>query len=81
LGCREEERKYLPVLGVPAQHSRILGLADLTIILLFGLLNLLLSLELVVLGEGAGVTLLWKLSEPESSMDAGIGTLRAWARK
>lgn len=48
----------LPVLGLTLEHHRILILGDVIILLILSLLNILLSLDALVLGESAVVTLL-----------------------
>lgn len=47
---------YLPVLGFPLQHHRVLGLADVTVLLLLDILGALLGLYAVILRECALVT-------------------------
>ena len=53
---------YLPVLRITVQHRDILGFGDLAIILSLDVLDLEGSLDGVILGESAGVSLLQKLS-------------------
>lgn len=48
----------LPVLGVAAEHHRVLGLADLAIIVILNILDILGGLDPFVLGEGTLVALL-----------------------
>jgi hypothetical protein len=48
---------HLPVLGVALQHERVLGLADLARVVVLDLLDVLLGLDALVLGEGALVAL------------------------
>lgn len=48
----------LPVLGLTLEHHRVLILRDVIILLVFGLLDILLSLDALILGESAVVTLL-----------------------
>lgn len=49
---------YLPVLGLPGQHAGVFGFGDLIIAIVLGLLDVLLGLNPLVLGEGAVVALL-----------------------
>jgi hypothetical protein len=42
---------YLPVLGLTGKHGRVLGLADVTSILVLDLLDVLLGANAVILGE------------------------------
>jgi hypothetical protein len=48
----------LPVLGVTGEHHGIFILGDVIILLILGLLDVLLSLDALILGESAGVALL-----------------------
>ena len=43
---------YLPVLGLTGKHGRVLGLTDVTSILILNLLDVLLGANTVILGEG-----------------------------
>jgi len=52
-------RTHLPVFGLALQHYRILGLADLAGIIVLDLLDVGLSLDAVVLGESALMSLLY----------------------
>ncbi len=54
----EQFAKYLPVLRITTQHHRILWLADLAGVIVFGVFHVLLSLDTVVFREGARVTFL-----------------------
>jgi hypothetical protein len=47
----------LPVLGLAKEHLRVLRLADLASVIVLGLLDVLLGLDTVILGEGALVSL------------------------
>ena len=49
---------YLPVLGLTSQEHAVLGLGDVIILIVFGLLDVVLGLDSLVLREGAVVTLL-----------------------
>lgn len=49
---------HLPVFGLSLQHQRVLWLADLTGIIILHLLDVRLSLDAVVLGESALMSLL-----------------------
>jgi hypothetical protein len=51
---------YLPVFGITLQHHRILGLGDLIVLVLVNLLDGLLRLDAVILGESAVVALLYR---------------------
>lgn len=42
---------YLPVLGLTGKHGRVLGLTDVTSILILNLLDILLGADTVILGE------------------------------
>jgi hypothetical protein len=48
----------LPVLSIAGEHHRILILGDVLILIVFSLLDVLLSLNALILRESAGVTLL-----------------------
>lgn len=49
----------LPVLGFAGHHDGILVILDIIILILLGLLNGVLGLDALILGERAVVTLLW----------------------
>lgn len=49
---------YLPILGITLQHQRVFRLADVPRILILDLLDILLSLYTIVLGESALMPLL-----------------------
>lgn len=73
---------YLPVLGLAGKHLRVLGLADVTSILILDLLDILLGADAVILGESTLVASLdnwsvWVYVQYRRSNR----TLRAWARK
>lgn len=53
---RARSETYLPVLGIANEHAGVLGLAELSLIFILGLLDVLLGLDTVVLGEGALVS-------------------------
>jgi hypothetical protein len=48
----------LPVLSITGEHHGVLILGDVLILLLLDLLDVLLSLDALILGESAGVALL-----------------------
>jgi hypothetical protein len=51
---------YLPVFGLTLQHTRVLGLVNVIWVLVFDLLDVGLSLDALILGESALMTLLQK---------------------
>ena len=54
-----EENAYFPVFSIPRKHHWIFGLANLAITLI-GLLELLLGLDLFILGERSSMSQLQK---------------------
>jgi hypothetical protein len=54
----QSEVTDLPVLGLTGEHHGILILRDVLILLILSLLDVLLSLDALILGESAGVALL-----------------------
>ena len=61
-GQIEMDGTYLPVLGLAGKHLRVLGLTDVTGILVLDLLDVLLGADTVILGESTLVTGLKTLS-------------------
>lgn len=55
---QRKQETNLPVLGLPGQHDSIFVLRDVIILIILGLLNGVLSLDTLVLGERTVVTLL-----------------------
>lgn len=60
---QEDNETNLPVLGLAGEHHGILRLRDLSIILIFCLLDIMLSLDALILREGAVVTLATSVSQ------------------
>lgn len=55
---QRKKTSYLPVFSFPGQHHSILVIRDVIILIILGLLNGVLGLDAVVLGERTVVTLL-----------------------
>lgn len=51
---------YLPVLGLTLEQKRVLGLVNVIWVLIFDLLDIGLSLDALVLGESALMSLLYE---------------------